>query len=539
MKKETTIVYMVAGISSRFEGKVKQFVQVGPDGQTLIEYSLDQALKAGFDRIIFIVGNKTEKLFKEKFGRAYKGKPIEYAYQFFDEKNRDRPWGTCDAVCSIKEIINTPFVVCNGDDIYGTKTFKRLHDHIINKDSSASIGYDLEETLPELGKTNRGIFSLDDKGKAINIKEYFNIEKDKLEDQGLRPKDRCSMNIYALKKETIYLLNKRLEEFKRLNANDRTKECLIQHELSGLLKEGSLEMEIIDNEEEWVGVTNPEDEKIVREILSKDNIRMTIVYMVAGISSRFGGKIKQFAMIGPKEESLIEYSLDQAIDTGFNRIIFIVGNKTEHLFKKRFGLYYKGVPIEYAYQRFDPDKRDRPWGTCDAVCSIKYIIDTPFVVCTGDEVYGKDKLKTLYDHLTKTRTEATIGCTIKENIPEKGSVNRGIFSVDKNNNVLEINETLGITKEDIGKKYDPETLTSISIFALHKDTIDLLDIKLKKFKEKHSEDRKIECYLPEKLTELIKENKITMRLYPSRTKVISLTNPEDEEIARRQLSISQ
>src|SRR3989344_8953487 len=107
--KNVAIVYMVAGMSSRFGGKIKQFAKVGPNDETLIEISLNQALKAGFSKIIFIVGNLTEAPFKEKFGNEYNGIPIEYAYQIFNPEKRDKQWGTLDAVCSIKEIIKTPF----------------------------------------------------------------------------------------------------------------------------------------------------------------------------------------------------------------------------------------------------------------------------------------------------------------------------------------------------------------------------------------------------------------------------------------------
>src|SRR3989344_9452907 len=97
---ELALVYMVAGLSKRFGGKPKGLAKVGPNGETLLEYSLNQALPAGFTKIIFIVGEKTERLFKEKFGNSYKGVPIEYAMQEYDSAKRDKPWGTADALCS-------------------------------------------------------------------------------------------------------------------------------------------------------------------------------------------------------------------------------------------------------------------------------------------------------------------------------------------------------------------------------------------------------------------------------------------------------
>ena len=153
---------------------------------------------------------------------------------------------------------------------------------------------------------------------------------------------------------------------------------------------------------------------------------IAIVYMVAGISSRFGGRIKQFAKVGPSEETLIEYSLNQALKAGFAKIIFVVGNMTEKPFKERFGDNYRGIPVYYALQKFDPKKRSRPWGTSDALCSIKEIIDCPFVVCNGDDIYGKNTFKTLFNHLKESNEEATVGFRLNEAIPEKGAVKRAI-----------------------------------------------------------------------------------------------------------------
>jgi dTDP-glucose pyrophosphorylase len=141
--KSYAIVYLVAGLSSRFGGKVKQFAQIGTNNETLIELSMNQALKAGFNKIIFVVGEKTEQLFKNKFGPSYKQIPVQYAKQEFNPEERDKPWGTCDALLSAKQLINEPFVVCNGDDLYGENTFKILVEWMEKNNSPATIGYPL------------------------------------------------------------------------------------------------------------------------------------------------------------------------------------------------------------------------------------------------------------------------------------------------------------------------------------------------------------------------------------------------------------
>jgi NDP-sugar pyrophosphorylase family protein len=268
MTKDIAIVYMVAGISSRFGGKIKQFAKVGPNDETLIEYSLKQALAAGFTKIVFIVGNKTEEPFKEKFGDNFNGIPVLYARQGFDPEERDRPWGTCDAVCTVKDVLDCPFVVCNGDDLYGIKVFKILYDHLQNSEEAATVGYRLEVVLPESGTVNRGIFEIDENNCIKAITEAFNISREDLKLQKLS--DSCSMNIFALYPETVSLLTNKLESFKEQNKGDRKIECLIQHKLTELIQEKRLSIKLYPVSEPWIGVTNPGDEEKVKEFLIKE-----------------------------------------------------------------------------------------------------------------------------------------------------------------------------------------------------------------------------------------------------------------------------
>ncbi len=268
MEKEIALVYMVAGISSRFLGKIKQFAFVGPQGETLIEYSLKQALPAGFSKIIFIVGNKTEIPFREKFGNSYNGIPVYYARQFYDEKLRDKPWGTTDALCSAKPLLNCPFVVCNGDDLYGEHSFRILADHLREYDDCASIGFRLMNVLPEQGKTNRGIFQSDENDFITEIKEIIGIEK---QDIG-KTFDRdslCSMNIFALQPNIFLGMSVILEKLKKENKEDRKKEALLPEDISSLIKQNKISMKIYPTPDSWIGITNPEDEEIVRRKLAE------------------------------------------------------------------------------------------------------------------------------------------------------------------------------------------------------------------------------------------------------------------------------
>jgi len=257
---------MVAGISSRFGGKIKQFAKV-TDNETLIEYSINQAIKSGFTKIIFIVGNKTEQPFKEKFKNSYKGIPIYYALQKYDEITRDRPWGTTDALCSAKEIIKEPFVICNGDDIYGEKAFEILFNHLKNSNEEAAPGYNLIKVIPETGKIHRGIFQIDKNDYVKSLKETFNIEKSNLQATNTKPDDLCSMNIFALHPEIVKMLDEKLKIFKEKNKEDRKIEFLLPSEISNLIEEGKIKMKIYPCNEKWFGVTNPGDEDIIKQQL--------------------------------------------------------------------------------------------------------------------------------------------------------------------------------------------------------------------------------------------------------------------------------
>jgi dTDP-glucose pyrophosphorylase len=261
-----SVVYMVAGLSSRFGGKIKQFARVGKNGETLIEISIKQALKGGCDEIIFIVGDKTEKPFKKMFGEEFEGVKIKYAKQELPE-TRDKPWGTCDALLCAKNVINKKFIVCNGDDLYGENTFKQLVDY---EGENATAGYKLIDVVPENGSVNRGIFSVDENNFVTEINETLNIEKDKLEKRNLKEDTLCSQNIFILERNVLDLLGEKLNEFKEEHEGDRKSECYLPTELGNLIKEGKIKIKLLMAEDKWFGVTNPEDEEIIRKQIANE-----------------------------------------------------------------------------------------------------------------------------------------------------------------------------------------------------------------------------------------------------------------------------
>lgn len=265
MNKEIALVYMVGWMSSRFGGKIKQFAKVWPNNSTLIEYSLQQALPAWFSKIIFIVGKMTSSPFKEMFWNSYKSIPVEYAMQTFDETTRDRPRWTVDALWSAKDLITWPCVVCNGDDIYWANSFKILFDHLQNSDESVSIWYILENVVPDKWSVNRGIFQIDWENYVQDIKEMIWIEKEKLSEIWLNNKDLCSMNIFGLSKSALEELNNRLSSFKIEHNGDRKIECYLPVEISNIVKEEWVKMKLYSTPDTRFGVTNPEDEEIVKK----------------------------------------------------------------------------------------------------------------------------------------------------------------------------------------------------------------------------------------------------------------------------------
>ena len=270
--KQISLVYMLAGLSSRFKGKAKGLTKVGPNNETLLEYSLNQALENSFSKIIFIVSKKTKLMYKEYFKDEYKGIKIEYALQEFDETKRDRPWGTTDALCSAKDLINEPFIVCNGDDIYGKGAFKQIFDHLQYNETDVTLGYKLEKVIPDKGSVNRGIFEVDEELNVKNIEENIGIEKEKLEEKNLTLNSLCSMNIFGLNKSTLNLLCERLEKFKKDNSENRKIECYLPKELGKLIKEDRIKMKLYSTNENWYGLTNPEDEEVVKKELKSKTL---------------------------------------------------------------------------------------------------------------------------------------------------------------------------------------------------------------------------------------------------------------------------
>ena len=266
---EVSLVCMVAGLSRRFGGRIKGFARVGPNGERLVELILEQALSAGITRIVFVVGEATRAPFQELFGSRYRNVPVEYALQEFDPEVRNKPWGTVDAVCAARDFVGGPFVVCNGDDICGEQAFRLLADHLARSENAATVGFPLAKMLPEEGTVNRGVFELNEDGTLKGAAELFDLDRGNMAARGLTPDTICNVNLFGFHPPVLGLLGEVLAAFKAEHAGDPAAECLLPTEIDGLVSSGKLVMNVYVSDEDWIGVTNPEDEEKVRELLAR------------------------------------------------------------------------------------------------------------------------------------------------------------------------------------------------------------------------------------------------------------------------------
>ena len=292
--KETALVIMAAGIGSRFGGGIKQLEPVGPGGEIIIDYSIYDALKAGFDKIVFIIRRDLEKDFREVIGnRIEKVARVEYAFQelgdlpegFSVPEGRKKPWGTGQAVLSIKGLVDGPFLVINADDYYGKEGFQKIHDYMVNHMKEDGDVYDmcmggfiLRNTLSDNGTVTRGVCTLDGDGSLKEVTETYEIRMEadgsmKAQDeQGnpvqVNPDQHVSMNMWGLPAAFLKELEKGFPEFlENLKEGDIKSEYLLPKIIDKLVKAGKARVEVLETKDKWFGVTYKEDKETVVEAI--------------------------------------------------------------------------------------------------------------------------------------------------------------------------------------------------------------------------------------------------------------------------------
>ena len=287
--KKTSLVIMAAGIGSRFGGGIKQLEPLGPNGEVIMEYSIHDALEAGFNKVVFIIRKEMEDYFKEVVGDKISGIcEVAYAYQniedlpagFTNPPERKKPWGTGQAVLSCKGIVNEPFMVINADDYYGKEAFKSIHDFLVSDNEPikeynfAMAGFILKNTLSENGGVTRGVCS-DKDGYLTNVVETSNLVKTKAgagianDDGTVTPIDEnvyVSMNMWGLTPDFIDLLEGGFIKFlSDPNLNQLKGEYLLPGVIGELVTSGKASVKILETNDKWFGVTYGEDKYAVKD----------------------------------------------------------------------------------------------------------------------------------------------------------------------------------------------------------------------------------------------------------------------------------
>jgi UTP-glucose-1-phosphate uridylyltransferase len=280
-----TLVIMAAGMASRY-GSMKQIQQFGPGGETIMDYSIYDAINAGFDKVVFVIRKDFAEDFKNIFEPKLKGKiKTEYIFQEMDAylngrpipANRKKPWGTSHAILCTKEAVDEPFAVINADDFYGSDGFKKACDFLSNdckEDVYAIVGYKLSKTLSANGSVSRGVCEVDDDNNLITINERIKIyrENDKMvyEDADgskheIPENAKASMNFWCFHPTVFSFLEEEFKKFLNQNINDPKAEFLIPHTADQFIRSKKKVIKVLPTSAKWFGVTYKEDAPVVTE----------------------------------------------------------------------------------------------------------------------------------------------------------------------------------------------------------------------------------------------------------------------------------
>ncbi len=290
MKKETSLVVLAAGMGSRYGG-LKQMDTFGPHGETIIDYSLYDAYRAGFTHVVFIIREYFADAFKAAFEPKMQGRMrAEYVYQELQQiphpypfpADRERPWGTGHAVWVAHQAVNGPFAVINADDYYGAEAYVTLYQFLTaqrDREEYALVGYKLDNTLSEHGTVNRGVCELDFYGYLKHIVECKQIGRDDNgvisfpDEEGrielLTPETPVSMNMWGFYPSYFQFFEEAFDQFLRQSGHDLKAEYYIPALIDDLIKSGKRKTRVLHCDAEWFGVTYREDKAFVSERLNE------------------------------------------------------------------------------------------------------------------------------------------------------------------------------------------------------------------------------------------------------------------------------
>ena len=286
------LVIMAAGMGSRYGG-LKQIDTVDDENDKIIDFSIFDAKRAGFEKVIFIIKRENHELFKEAIGDAVASHiEVEYVFQELSDipegeklyENRTKPYGTAHAVRSVRNVVQGPFAVINADDFYGREAFQKIYEYLVSTEGEPGnycmVGFKLGNTLTENGSVSRGICSVDESGNLIDITERTKIictengaaypENDR--DYIPIPTDTMtSMNIWGFNKDFLKEIDDAFVKFYReeLPKNIEKAECYLPFVVDGMIKSGRATVKVLSSSDKWFGVTYKEDKEYVREKIAQ------------------------------------------------------------------------------------------------------------------------------------------------------------------------------------------------------------------------------------------------------------------------------
>jgi len=284
-------------------------------------------------------------------------------------------------------------------------------------------------------------------------------------------------------------------------------------------------------------------------------MKPTLHILAAGMGSRYGG-LKQLDKLGPSGETILDYSVYDAIRSGFGKVVFIIRHEIEKEFKAFFdGRFGNRIAVEYVYQELNklpdgfivPDGRTKPWGTAHAMLMARNVINEPFVVINADDFYGTEAFRLLADFLKQPQTSgireyALAGYKVKNTLSEFGGVSRGVCAIDSNHFLQTVTEThqirrngngaIGHENPDTGwTTLNPETLVSMNTWAFGPEIFDDIEVMLARFLCAHGQEQKSEFYIPTIADNLITGNKAHFKVIPTDAQWFGVTYIEDRPTA--------
>jgi len=278
-----TLLILAAGMGSRYGG-LKQIDPVGPSGETIIDYSIYDALRAGFGKLVFVIRKDIEDAFRETVGSRFEKRvAVDYVFQSLEDipsqftvpAGRTKPWGTTQAVLAAAGAIHEPFAAINADDFYGAQGYRELAGHLTSGSPDyAMVGFVLRNTLSDFGTVARGVCRVSSDGFLQSIQELLKIERD---GTGARNTDAngnvtqlsgdepVSMNMWAFMPGIFDQLRERFAQFLEQNGSEQKAECLIPNTVGDLVRDGKARVKVLRTHDSWFGVTYREDRPRVIE----------------------------------------------------------------------------------------------------------------------------------------------------------------------------------------------------------------------------------------------------------------------------------